>query len=89
MKCWICNKTQKEIEESMEEVIEEDLSELGNIKPEEAKEFKFFSKNKFYICGICWRLLNNFIDKRHECLHDCVDFNKTQMSGLFEIKKIE
>jgi len=68
-KCWICGRTKEDIESMMDKVIEEDVADLMNLKPEDDK-FEFFKKNKFYLCGICWRLLNGFIDSRHKCLHD-------------------
>lgn len=87
-KCWICGRTKEDIESMMDKVIEEDVTELAIMQPED-DNFKFFKKNKFYICGICWRLLNGFIDSRHECLHGIEDFNDKPIKGLFKITKVE
>jgi hypothetical protein len=87
-KCWICGRTKKDIELMMGNLIEEDIADVTIIKPEQNNEFEFFKKNNFYLCGICWRLLNGYIDGRHECLHDD-NFDLEQTEGIFQIKKIK
>ena len=69
------------------ELIEEDVAMLIKTDPEDSEDFVFFKKNKFHICGICWRLLNGFIDLRHQCLHDGGIF-EDDTDGIFRIEKV-
>lgn len=72
-KCWICKKDEKEIEEFLESIDEMDgldgYGPFSELRPEDIMDDKFH-KHPFHICFICWRLLNSFIDRRHDCLHD-------------------